>query len=331
MKPIEVKGKTLVVHHWDADGVCSASLLLNHLDTDQVKTMTPTIGNYFLSENEMRFCRGFDHVFIVDMALPEENVKELAFFSTVTVFDHHFQKPIEDVNHVNPVAYGKPQQSYPSATWVLKEYFDDDVTLPVVLGVVGDNEHKIKDNKRFSTMLDGYCRGHSLSFDDLLRMVYLIDSNYKMQKKEEVERIPWLLMRGDVEEVILGNVEWNRNVKVLEDEINQILSDETLVTEKNNVVVMSINTPYNIISTVTRRFAWETGKNVVVVNKGFFDDKDQLYVRSSNVDLTSLINKAKNSGFHAGGKNNVMGVVVPKSKTEGLIDEVVSFFGGEKA
>ncbi|RLF27237.1 MAG: single-stranded DNA-specific exonuclease [Thermoplasmata archaeon] len=330
MKSIDVEGKALVLHHWDTDGVCSASILLNHLDANKVETMTPTIGNYFLSKDEIRFCRGFDHVFIVDMALPEKNVKDVCVSSEVTIFDHHLQKPIKGVNHNNPVAYGKSQQGYPSATWVLKEYFKYEVTLPVVLGIVGDNEHKIKNNKRFFDIVEEYCRGHSLSFDDLLRMVYLIDSNYKMQRKTEVEGIPWLLMEGDVAEKILENLEWNSNLRVLEGEVNRILSDETLITERNSIAVMRINTPYNIISTVTRRFAWETGKNVVVVNKGFYDDKDQLYVRSSNVDLSSLIGELKNSGFYAGGKGNVMGVVVPKNKTEDLLEKVVGFFGGKR-
>ncbi|HEC95295.1 MAG TPA: single-stranded DNA-specific exonuclease [Thermoplasmatales archaeon] len=292
--------------------------------------MTPTIGNYFLTEEEVKHCKVYDHVFIVDMALSEKTIKDLAANSEVTIFDHHLQKPMNKVNHVNPISQGKPQSEYPSATWVLKEYFKEEITLPVVLGIVGDNEHRIKDNKRFSVIIREYCKKHSLSFNDLLKMVYLIDSNYKMQKKEEVEKLPYILLNRDGAESILSNREWQNNLMILEKEIERILSDETLLTEKNNVVVMNINTPYNIISTVTRRFAWGTRRNVVVVNTGFFDDKDQLYVRTNDVDLTGLINKVKFLGFHAGGKYNVMGAIVPKDETEKLVKEVVDFLGGEK-
>ncbi|HID26023.1 MAG TPA: DHH family phosphoesterase [Thermoplasmata archaeon] len=330
MKHIRFTGKKIVIHHWDTDGVCSASILLRHLNKDNVTTMTPTIGNYFLTEKEIKQCEHYNHVFIVDMALPEETVRELAFYSEVTIFDHHLQKPMNEVNHVNPISQGEPQSEYPSATWVLKEYFKEEVTLPVVLGIVGDNEHRIKDNKRFSVIIREYCRKHSLSFDDLLKMVYLIDSNYKMQKKEEVEKLPYVLLNGDGAELILGNREWQNNLRVLEEEIERILSDETLLTEKNNVVVMNINTPYNIISTVTRRFAWGARRNVVVVNKGFFDDKDQLYVRSNTINLTSLIKKVKSSGFHAGGKKDVMGIILPKHETDATLDEIISFLTRRK-
>ena len=40
----------IIIHHWDTDGICSAALLS---DKDTVN-MTPCIGNYFLTDDELR-------------------------------------------------------------------------------------------------------------------------------------------------------------------------------------------------------------------------------------------------------------------------------------
>ena len=64
--------------------------------------------------------------------------------------------------------------------------------------------------------------------------------------------------------------------------------------EINGVIFKKINTPYNIISTITRKIAWDTGKNTIVVNTGFFDDSDQIYMRS-NKNAEPIIIQGKKS------------------------------------
>jgi len=111
----------------------------------------------------------------------------------------------------------------------------------------------------------------------------------------------------------------------LEEEIKKILDNKNLLREEDNILLMEMKTPYVVISTVTRKLAWGTGKNVVVVNRGFFDNSDQIYVRSNNISLSDLIKKTKEYGFNAGGKNNVMGAIVPKNRTDILLGEILNF------
>ena len=49
-----------------------------------------------------------------------------------------------------------------------------------------------------------------------------------------------------------------------------------------------------------------------MVNTGFFADQDQLYSRSNNVDMHDLIEQAKEHGYNAGGKKDVIGAIIPK-------------------
>jgi len=85
-----------------------------------------------------------------------------------------------------------------------------------------------------------------------------------------------------------------------------------------------IHTKFNIISTVTRRIAWNSGQDTVVVNTGFFKDNDQIYVRSSK-NLQPLIQQGKMLGYRCGGKTEVLGAVVPKEKTESFVQETLRF------
>lgn len=316
----------LLIHHWDTDGVCSAALLMQNLGK-KMENITPTIGNYFLTEGEINLCRNFEKVYIVDMALPESDVIKLSSFSDVTIFDHHLQKLIEGVNHINPVAKGESQEKYPSATWVLKKHFGMDVNLLVILGIVGDNEYKIKENRTFFEIVKSFCERYSTSLDQLVKAVHLIDSNYKLGDKKSVEGIPHIIGEMSIKD-ILEHERWNKNLETLEEEIKEALGKSRSLDK--NVEMIDMESPHNIISEVTRKLAWGTGKNAVVVNRGYFPDKSQIYVRTNSLNLSSLIGELKSLGYNVGGKDRVMGAIIPKEDTDLVVEKIIKFLGGEK-
>ena len=318
----ELKGKGLLIHHWDADGISSAYLLLKGLSDKNIVNKTPTLGNYYLTEKELDRYSKYDYVIIVDMSLPEDDVLRLSENSDVYIFDHHLGKVIENVYHNNPIIKGGSPDDYPSASWIVNSYLGNDVNLFSILGIVGDHEKRIKNNKKFYSIINEFCKRHNLHFDYILKIVYLLDSNYKLGDKEAVEKAPRLLFEYNSAGSILKNIKWNENLKKLNMEIKKQLDSPT--DEIDGVIMKKINTSYNIISTITRRVAWESGKNTMVINTGFFDDKDQLYVRSSK-NLESMIERGKNLGFKCGGKKEVLGVIIPKDKTDSFIDEVMEF------
>ena len=161
-----------------------------------------------------------------------------------------------------------------------------------------------------------------ISFDDLLRMVSLIDSSYKVGDRTAVEAAPRLLLGYSDGRMILQNEQWNQNLVLIEQEIAKFVSG--MYEEKQGVLFKEIQTSYNIISTVTRRIAWSTGKDTVVVNTGYFKDMDQIYVRSKK-NLQMLIQQGKQLGYRCGGKNEVLGAVIPKEKTESFLLKIINF------
>jgi len=317
----ELQGSGVLIHHWDTDGICAARLLLEKL-TKNVVNKTPVLGNYFLTEEELTEYSTYDFVIVVDLALPEENILRLAKHAKVLIFDHHLQQPIQGVFHHNPIAKEEDPQLYPSASWIVNEFLGNPVNVFALLGIVGDYEKRIQTNKAFYSKITDFCTREHFTFDELLMMVYLLDSSYKIGDRKAVEEAPHLLLEYTDARRILQNVRWKNNLLLLENEIAKFVNapDE----EKQGVLLKRIHTKFNIISTVTRKIAWNSGKDTVMVNTGFFKDYDQVYVRSSK-DLQLLIQQGKMLGYRCGGKTEVLGAVLPKEKTESFVHEIFRF------
>ena len=317
----ELNGKGLIIHHWDTDGICSAHLILEYLSGKIIENKTPQLGNYYLTEDELINYSKFDFIILVDMSLPINNVLKLAETAKVMIFDHHLGKEIEEVFHYNPVIMGENPEKFPSASWIINDFLGNKTNLYAILGVIGDHEQKIKNNTDFYKKINDFCKENKLEFDDFLKMVYLLDSNYKIGDKLAVEEAPNLLKNNSSEQ-ILNNKKWNSNLAILDEEIKKIINNPS--DEIDGIIFKKISTQYNIISTITRKVAWDTSKNTIVVNTGFFDDCDQIYMRSKK-DAEPIIQKGKQLGYRCGGKKEVLGAIVPKDKTDSFVKEIIEF------
>ncbi|GAG86987.1 unnamed protein product, partial [marine sediment metagenome] len=259
---------------------------------------------------------------IADMALPEENILRLSKNAKIMIFDHHLGSEIKEIFHYNPIIKGENPIKYPSASWIVNDFLGNDVNLFSLLGIVGDHEQKIKNNELFSKIIFDFCKENNLEFDDLLKAVYLLDSNYKLGDKKAVEMAPHLLFSYESVDEIIGNNQWSSNLIKLDREIKKHI--EKTDDEIKGTIMKKIDTPYNIISTITRRIAWEYGKNTLVINTGFFDNMDQVYVRGIK-NLEPMIKRGKNLGFKCGGKKEVLGAILPKDKTDSFVEEILVF------
>lgn len=317
-----LSGKGMIIHHWDTDGICSARLLLAYLSDKSLDNKTPHLGNYYLTKEEIQTYATYDFVIIADMNLPKDNILTLAEHAKVFIFDHHLGEEISSVFHYNPVIKGEDPSNYPSASWIINTFLGNDINLFAVLGVIGDHEQNIKQNSVFYHHIDDFCRDHDLTFEQLHNMVHLLDSNYKVGDKQAVEEAPRFLLEHGNSDAILHNTRWNNNYELLNKEMEKQLHmpDETI----GNIILKKIHTPYNIISSITRKVSWSSGKNTVVINTGFFSDNDQVYVRSSK-NLEPLIMQGKSLGLKCGGKQEVLGAIIPKTQTDAFVNEIIKF------
>lgn len=319
----ELDGSILIIHHWDTDGLCSGALILDQLGDRKAETWTPLLGTFYLSETQIEYAKSFDNVIICDMALPADNVRSIAESAKVIMFDHHHQAPIEGITHINPVANGASGSEYPSNTWVIREKLGLPLELKILLGFIGDREQKVKDNPPFWALVQKYMAENNVTFEDLLELVYRIDSSYKVGDRDSVAEAPHLLREYKTPSDILGNKKWMKNLEDLEVKLEKVLSDPPEMVD--GVQLKRLDTPFAIISQVTRRLAWDSGKDTVVVNTGFFEDQDQMYSRSQTVDYHDLITRAKELDFNAGGKKDVIGAIIPKTETESFLVETIDY------
>src|SRR4030042_4784127 len=154
----QLKGKGLLMHHWDADGICSASLMLEHLKDKSLVNKTPGLGNYYLSEEELGAYSKFDFVIVVDMNLPEDNILRLSKKAKVMIFDNHLGRENKEVFHHNPVIKGQNPDEWPSTSWIVNVFLGNEVNLFSLLGIVGDHEEKIKKNSTFNKIIADFCK-----------------------------------------------------------------------------------------------------------------------------------------------------------------------------
>ena len=221
---------------------------------------------------------------------------------------------------------GGPAENYPSNSWSLSKYLGREIDIFSVLGAVGDNGIKLKKNSAVFPEIEAFIERSNISFDDLMTMVELIDSNYKVGNREMARNAVYLLRENKlIPWAILDNKIWNKNLKDIEKEM--VVQGNKPVKLIDGIAIQEIDTKYNVISTLTRQLAWNSDSKVsIVANRGYFDREGQVYIRAGSLDvmLKPVIDLAQNNGYSAGGKREVAGIVLPKEDIDDFIIDVIN-------
>ena len=92
-----------------------------------------------------------------------------------------------------------------------------------------------------------------------------------------------------------------------------------------------LDTHMNLTSALTRHLSREhAGRPVIVMNSAYYPDADQFYVRNVVGDAVSTaIATATERGYSAGGKDSVFAAIVPRSDSEGFLDELITLVGAQ--
>ncbi len=315
---------SLIIHHWDTDGICSASLVALVLDYlgESWGNVTPPIGLFDFDDRIWKKIERATDVFIVDLNVPELVEK---IDRKVTFIDHHVQPKIEkpNVEHVNPIIEGRSEEDYPSASWVASEYFSVWSYLSA-LGALGDVGRRVFDwkiGKKAMQLLAEF----GLQRRDAMKLVSMLDSNYVIMDRNGVEDAVRTIIESEPRD-LLGNERWLRNLSIIEREVWKVLDN---VENVGKFTKIEFESRFNIISKVVRKAVWVMGYEVVVaVNRGF-GEKGQVYLRikpelADSINVPAIIEKLKLKGFNAGGKRDVLGLICPKDR----IDEALSVIEG---
>ncbi len=299
LKQLCSSDEILVVHHWDTDGVASASIALDYLSQSgfKVYSTTPEIGLY--DAESIRFRGYIDSILILDYALDYNSIRRLEekLKAKALVVDHHYNKLPRTPRLLN--SYTHELGVYPSTTTLLAELLDHPLDQLVALGILGDL------GSRGLGYLGCFKLGCKPGF--LLEASKLLDYPYKCMREDLVEKSVYKLLEyyyGDFKSLLRDELLLECK-SVVEREEERVYGDLELEF-KENVVVARFSSRYMVLSSIGRRLASKHRDKIVVL---FFKLEGRgrfyVYARSWRFDLTRLIEKLRALGFNAGGKREV--------------------------
>ncbi len=312
-----------ILHHWDTDGLASAALFAAYIQEQSPKTVLqffhPTINNYFLTPHEyteIEQCAP-DVLIVTDLNFAVDVIEQLEQqHAQVFVFDHHSQTA--DIQRP-----GKQDSSYPGCSYLVAEYLQSPLQLVGVLGMVGDQEEKLKDNDQYYQIVEQVMKEQEISFDELLRITKLMDTAYVVGDTESFVGIIQLLQQDP--KVLLTHSGLLQNEERIKKEMEKELATE-LKEHGSRVLFHSIASDFSLISEITRALARQHPEQIIVTEQERGDDSS-LYVRrrDSDYDCGAVVQLARERGYNAGGKAEVAGIVLPTSDLQKFRDELIDF------
>ncbi|MFC1598237.1 DHH family phosphoesterase [Patescibacteria group bacterium] len=318
--------KVVLMHHWDTDGLACAALFMNYLTKvspqTEVVLMNPTINNYFLVKKEYEQVKKekVEAVITTDINFPLlviENLEEID--SHVFVFDHHAQT--ENIDRP-----GVQNPAFPGCTMLVNEYLGNPLSLLAVLGMVGDQEDRIKKDETYFPKVEEVIGEEGLTFEQVLRISKLIDTTYMVG---DVEGLHYAieLLREDAKKA-LEDEKLLENEKRIKQEMDQELGKD-MVEVAPAVLYLSIDSQMSLISEVTRARARQFPDKVIVTDQVRGKDAS-LYVRrrDADVDLGAIVEYARKQGLNSGGKPEVAGVVLAADQLDKFREEVMTILKG---
>lgn len=334
------KGRVAIVHHWDADGIASAALVAEEVrrvsPEARVHNGSPTIGRWALDDGEIATLRGWgpDALVIVDLAVRDEDLDTildgLPGVPALLVDHHRAEVPSHPrLTYRNPVAEGRPETEHPACSWVLRELLGRPTDLLTVLGVFGDRGRGVSEEPVWPH-LQAFLAGSGLTETDMHRLVDLVDSSAKRVDLPAVNAAVGHLLKGwRRPRGLLEVPEWVEGAAEVEQALDREL-DRGPETVTDDTLVKTIDTPYLVISTAARRLLRTRDHPVVVVvNLGYSEVEAQVYVRRrGDLDLAPLIPVMRQRGYSAGGKGEVLGVILPQGDVDWLLGHVLDYVKG---
>ncbi|MBU0496832.1 MAG: hypothetical protein KKG04_02625 [Candidatus Thermoplasmatota archaeon] len=315
--------RVALLHHWDADGLASAALVMNYLKANSPQTKVslhcPTINNYFFKEQDYHAVSklGVDAIIIVDLNIPLDNIERFEqICDAVFVFDHHSQTAGID----RP---GKQDTSYPGCSMLVNDCLDLPLSITAIIGMVGDQPETIFNNQVFWPYVEEVMKKESLQFHDLKKIANFVDTMYILYDIEGFSYAIGLLQSDPVK--ILSDDRFFENEKQIMAEMSKNL-EQKMDEFGVNILQMSIQSNMSVLSEVTRYKAKKHPKKIVVIDQ-VRDTEASLYVRRTDlpIDLGEVVQLAKKFGYNAGGKPEVAGIVLPAEKLSEFRKEVIDY------
>ncbi len=320
------KQKT-IIHHWDTDGIVSASLIYKFLEDQDKKPnfLVPPIGEYsydFLREH-VNNEKNITYV-SVDYGVDLKNInikKEM----NIIIIDHH-KNNLYNKNLVvcNPSVFGFGENDYPSTSFVIKDcLFEKAQDSLVSIGIIGDLGKRV-----YSSPFIAYVRKslerERLDIEDGFKIVELIDSCYKLLDKNCIEKTRSMLAEKSLRELFESSL-LQKNLEKIKHYVESIGEEKREEHLCDNIVLVKNTGKYYLTSTIGRRLANIHNNSIIILYDNVLPiNKTFIYVRSNTYRVGENIFALREKGYKVGGKDQVF-VVECKNMCEKTLSEIMFF------
>ncbi len=326
---LEGLGRYLVAHHWDADGVATAALLLRHLP-GRGRPEPVRIG-FYTWQAIPRPASG-EALAVVDYGIPGGEYDRLASLVRLEiVLDHHrVPPPSRFAAYCNPVALGLAGESdYPGASvlayHVLGSPGDEESKGLAALGAVGDLAPYYDSGRSHPGLkvAERLVEGTRYTLQRLRRTADLVDSAYRVIDHDCLAQAAMAASEGGIEALetlpcLLRAYE--RSTTLLEEAVEK-LEGPTLLP--GGVRLYKLEMDAHVTSAVGRRLASENPDSIIALLHVIPEmGVARLYVRSVSKPLVALREALSSTGVRVAGKESVIVAEAPAARAGWLAEKL---------
>ena len=326
-----------IIHHWDADGIASAAMMINWANERGIEcaNAAPPIGDYSDYASTVSGLGAWKPDVVVlglDLAVTGSALQSLARQSSpsrLVWVDHHSNPPSPPEGPVFLHPSFIPADHPPSNAWFLAKLLSIPPGLLGSIGTCGDLGRTIASHPVAAQIAETAFE-LGLTLDQLLSLADLIDSSYRVGSHPDVEKAPRTLAQnaGHVED-LLNNKTWRANKLAVDREMHKLMSEGH---ERHGAVAMrTIRTRMHLASIVARQMALqEAGRAKAVIVRNLWGESVTFYIRRADpqLDLTPFIALGQGMGYSAGGKPEVVGMIVPREDVSAVTAKVMDYLEG---
>jgi single-stranded DNA-specific DHH superfamily exonuclease len=321
---LKTPGKRLLFYHRDADGICSASLILRFFPGfEQDARQGPRIEKEFIKE---MLEKKPDLLVFIDLPVDQEweklkEVMENLPKARVVVIDHHLHERdmnSERVVHVNPRFF---EDSYLATSYIvykLMESLGKEVSALVwvaVIGVIGDYDLKdCKDLLEFCEKSYPGSLGKNPMRSNLSYAADLICSAVTIKGSEGSERVLRIILESkDYRKFLESNLlkAWHKKVR---GEISRVIKDALKNKEihpKMGLHIYTIKTRMSLTSALSTYFGERNPEKTVIIRRRVDNEwKISLRNQSGEVNVGSLAKRCVKGIGTGGGHKKAAGAIV---------------------
>ena len=327
-------GRDAIVHHWDADGIVSAALLIR-AGVQAGRIITPRIGGYNADAILVRLPRGVKTAVVLDYGIPGPEYDRLyARLKGLAVIDHHKTAPPKTVRvYCNPVALRLANEDVVPACSVLalKLYSEllgaegADERVLAAIGIAGD----------LAPYIDGGTSHPGLEYARRLledtrwslrraRIVAgMLDSSHRLLDYKCIEESVSTAAREGPEaleglECAVENSVREKNL------LSEALSKLALVAENELWSIYTLSMDAYITSLLGRRLA-STNKGRLVALAHYYPSErlTKIYIRWLGGNLEPIRKALRELGWDVAGKESVIVVDLRDLKPEEAVSRLV--------